>query len=168
MTDELLIKGLRLGKKSAQERFYKANYRKVLGLCYQILRNLEDAEDAAQQSLFIAISKIDKFKGDSKLESWLYRITYNESLMMLRDRRAHNRRLAEAQQKPVFHTEQTADPIHRRTIQKAFSAIRPDYRALILQVLRFGLVDQSKTKSALKCSLHKARKHLKETYSEAA
>ena len=174
MTDELLLKGLRLRKPAAQERFYKANYKKVRGLCFRILRNIEDAEDAAQQALFQAMSQIDKFKGDSLLTSWLYAITRNESLMILRNIKRYQRKLEAAQQQLTFHTEQTADPINRRTIQKALNNIRPEYKDLLIESLikSYSGKESAKRKNishaSFKCSLHRARNDLKEAYNEAA
>lgn len=51
-----------------------------------ILKNHEDTDDVLQ-NVFIKIYKsIRKFKGDSRLYSWMYRIARNESLTFLKKR----------------------------------------------------------------------------------
>lgn len=47
-----------------------------------VLRH-EDADDALQNTFIKIHRSIDKFKGDSKLFSWMYRIATNESITLL-------------------------------------------------------------------------------------
>ena len=67
------------------ERHRKTIYRTV----FRILRNQEDAEDAAQRAFQRAFTHLNRFRGDSTLSTWLTRIAINEALMLLRQRRPH-------------------------------------------------------------------------------
>ena len=51
-----------------------------------ILKNQADAEDAVQESLLRAYTKIETFRGDASIYTWLVRIVINTSLMALRKR----------------------------------------------------------------------------------
>ena len=56
-------------------------------LYYQIRRIVlnHDDTDGVLQNVFIKVYKgINKFKGDSKLSTWMYRIAYNESINFLK------------------------------------------------------------------------------------
>jgi RNA polymerase sigma factor (sigma-70 family) len=56
----------------------------VYSLALKMLKNETDAEDLTQE-IFIAVFKsLDKFKGNSKFSTWIYRITYNKAVSKLR------------------------------------------------------------------------------------
>lgn len=49
-----------------------------------LLQNHDDADDAAQNTFVKIWEKLDTFKGQSQLYSWIYRIATNEALTILR------------------------------------------------------------------------------------
>ena len=57
---------------------------KVYQLAFRYLRNREDAEEVAQDVLLKVYQKIDAFRGDAALSSWIYRITFNAAMSRLR------------------------------------------------------------------------------------
>lgn len=52
-----------------------------------VLRNRADAEEALQEALIKAYTKLDTFKGESQFFTWLYRIAHNTAISQLRRRR---------------------------------------------------------------------------------
>jgi RNA polymerase sigma-70 factor (ECF subfamily) len=69
------------------------HYQNVFNLCYKILKNYEDAEDAAQNTFLKFHRKRSQWREDCALSSWLFRIAVNESLMMLRVNKRRDSRL---------------------------------------------------------------------------
>jgi RNA polymerase sigma-70 factor (ECF subfamily) len=57
-------------------------------LALRSVRNHEDAEEVVQDVLLKVFRKIDAFRGDSALSSWIYRITFNTAMSRLRHTRA--------------------------------------------------------------------------------
>ena len=58
---------------------------KIYQLAFRYLRNREDAEEVAQDVLLKVYQKIDAFRGDAALSSWIYRITFNTAMSRLRE-----------------------------------------------------------------------------------
>lgn len=63
---------------------YKENYYR---LAYSYVRNVDDALDIVQESIYKAISSIGSLKNPNYIETWLYRIVINTSLDFLRKRK---------------------------------------------------------------------------------
>ena len=53
-------------------------------LAFRYLKNWEDAEEVAQDVLLKVYRKIEAFRGDAALSSWIYRITFNTAMSRLR------------------------------------------------------------------------------------
>src|SRR5262252_2595083 len=60
---------------------------RIQQLAFRYLRNWEDAEEVAQDVLMKVYRKIEAFRGDAALSSWIYRITFNTAMSRLRSAR---------------------------------------------------------------------------------
>ena len=60
---------------------------RIQQLAFRYLRNWEDAEEVAQDVLMKVYRKIEAFRGDAALSSWIYRITFNTAMSRLRHER---------------------------------------------------------------------------------
>ena len=68
---------------------------RIQQLAFRYLKNWEDAEEVAQDVLLKVYRKIEAFRGDAALSSWIYRITFNTAMSRLRSARFN--RTAEVQ-----------------------------------------------------------------------
>ena len=75
---------------------------RIQQLAFRYLKNWEDAEEVAQDVLLKVYRKIEAFRGDAALSSWIYRITFNTAMSRLRS--AKSNRGAEMQT-PENHAE---------------------------------------------------------------
>lgn len=91
MTDSEFIEELILGKQSAYSRLLKEYEQKVFSTCLSFIPNKEDAEDVAQEVFLEVFRSISKFKGASKLSTWIYRITTNKCLEFIRKKNSKKR-----------------------------------------------------------------------------
>lgn len=53
----------------------------------KIVRNIEDAEEVAQDSFIKAYSQLHTFKGNSKFSTWLYTIVYRNAISKIRKKK---------------------------------------------------------------------------------
>ena len=89
--DELeLIQEIKNGNKNAFSDFVDSHKKFVLNICYKFVGNIDDANDIAQEVFIEAYRTIGKFRGDSKISTWLYRISTNRSLNFLRDNKKYS------------------------------------------------------------------------------
>ena len=69
---------------------------KVFNTCFRFLNNREDAEDVAQEAFVEVYQSISRFRGNSKISTWIFRIAVAKSLDALRKKR-RKKRLAQIQ-----------------------------------------------------------------------
>lgn len=89
MTDSELLNGFAAGNLTAGRQFVDQYQLKVYNVCYGFLQNAHDAEDVAQDVFIEAVRNAEKFRGEAKLGTWLYRIAVNRSLNFIRDHKKH-------------------------------------------------------------------------------
>jgi RNA polymerase sigma-70 factor (ECF subfamily) len=77
------------GNVEAQEQLFASRKGRLFRTAFAVLHNQEDAEDALQDGLFSAYSKMQSFEGRSSFSSWLTRIVINAALMIRRRKNAH-------------------------------------------------------------------------------
>lgn len=85
--DADLVRRLRSADESAFAELVTANTGRLLATAQRMLRSEEEARDAVQEAFMSAFRAIATFNGESKLSTWLHRITVNAALMRLRRRR---------------------------------------------------------------------------------
>ena len=56
----------------------------VYNVAFKMMQKPEDAEDVAQEAFISAYRAFERFRGESRVTTWLYRITVNAALMKLR------------------------------------------------------------------------------------
>src|SRR5688572_2181128 len=84
--DMALVERCRAGDLAAFEELYKAHAGKLYSLAFRMLGNPADAEDLLQEIFLAAHRKLDGFRGESALGTWLYRLATNQCLDFLRSR----------------------------------------------------------------------------------
>ncbi len=148
-----------------------------MGYCLSMLLNRTDAEEAAQDIFVKAYQALARFKGDSSFSTWLYRITANHCLDLLRKR---NRRKTVSWDALV---EKEGERVHglmaapdsgasrmedRQLADKILSTLAEDYRMVLTLREQDGLEYQEIAEilhcslDAVKGRLARARKQLQE------
>ena len=79
-TDEQLVQLAKDDHPDAFGEIVRRWERKIYGLCYGMLGREDEAKDAAQDAFIAAFKNLKKFRGDSKISSWMHRIAVNQCL----------------------------------------------------------------------------------------
>ena len=91
-----LVERCRQGDLAAFEAIYRAHAGRLYSVACRMLGNPADAEDLLQDIFLAAHRKLDSFRGESALGTWLYRLATNLCLDHLRSRAAKASRLTGA------------------------------------------------------------------------
>jgi RNA polymerase sigma factor (sigma-70 family) len=73
-----------LKKETVFNSLYDAYWEKIVRLCLAYTGNYEEARDLAQESFLKAWQHIEKFRNESPISTWIYRIAVNACLTHLR------------------------------------------------------------------------------------
>jgi RNA polymerase sigma-70 factor, ECF subfamily len=134
-TTQNLVERLRAHDQTAVTDLADTYGVKIYQLAFRYLRNREDAEEVAQDVLLKVYQKIDAFRGDSALSSWIYRITFNAAMSRLRE---FKQNLPNAIEKSS--DEETGQPLKREVIDWAPLAdedmLRGEMRQALVRALK--------------------------------
>lgn len=162
-----------LNPKTQNEAFKKLllAYQKPL---YNQIRNIvlnhDDANDVLQNTFVKIFQNLNKFKGESKLFSWMYRIATNESLTFINQKARNNNTTSETINNKIIDNLQAdvyfeGDAIQLK-LQKAI-AVLPEKQQLVFKMkyfeeLKYEEISEMLGTSvgALKASYHHAVKKI--------
>ena len=136
-------------------------------VAYRMLRNVEDAEDAVQEAFISAYRAFDRFKGQSKVSTWLYRIVVNACLMKIRKEKSRANYLVETgYNDDIFkdwgnNPEQAAiDGELRDVVEGGLARLSPDLRAaIVLRDVQGVSTEEGAEAMGLSISAFKSRLH---------
>jgi len=146
--DAGLAEALRLGEATAAERLVATYGDRAYRLAVRITGNGQDAEEAVQDAFWSVVRKIDTFRGDSAIGSWIYRIVSNAAYEKVRRRPQSSVEISLDEVLPTFHEDgryagvvadwssSIDDPAVqtelRAVLSSAVSELPADYRAVML------------------------------------
>lgn len=81
-----LLARLRAGDEAAFRDFVREQTPALLRVTRRLLRSEDEARDAVQDAFVAAFRGLPRFRGDSRLGTWIYRIAINAALAKLRAR----------------------------------------------------------------------------------
>lgn len=91
LEEQVFIEQLKNGHERAYSELISKFEQKVFSTCMSFVPNVADAENIAQDVFVEVFNSIHKFKGDSKLSTWIYRITTNKCLEFIRKKKTKKR-----------------------------------------------------------------------------
>ena len=136
------ISAAQKGDQDAFEALVRLYEKRVFALTSRMCRNSEDAAEAAQEAFLAAWQGLPFFRGDASFSTWLYRLTSNACVDLLRREGRHrsaagpsfndeelNIDVPDAAPSPQEAVEQRE---LRRQIEAGLQALSPDHRQVLL------------------------------------
>ena len=180
--EQELVARLRAGDGAAFEQLIRASGGRLLAVAKRFFRNEADAQDALQDGLLSAFRGIQRFEGQSSLNTWLHTIVVRACLMKLRSRKNQQESISELL--PEFEsdghrsrpgkawTNEALQMIQRdetkTTVRKAIDQLPESYRTVLLMRDIEGLDTKAVaeamdvSENVIKVRLHRARQALRE------
>jgi len=90
-----LVERCRSGELGAFEELYRTHSGRLYSLAVRMLGNPADAEDLLQEIFLSAHRKLDSYRGEAALGTWLYRLAMNQILDHVRSRAARSGQLTD-------------------------------------------------------------------------
>jgi RNA polymerase sigma-70 factor, ECF subfamily len=178
LSDTELVRRATSGDARALEVLVERHSPRVNRLASQLLGDLEEARDAAQESLVKLCTRLRQFRGEAQFSTWLHRLVVNTC----RDRIAFQRvRRTEPLAIEDGPADDDTDPSRlaaladlRRDVAEALARLSPKQRAVVVLRDSFGFSYAEIARAAkipvgtAKCYVHRARANLKAYLEELA
>ena len=185
--DQELIGRLQRREKDAADHLARIYGPMIHQLAFRYMKSWEDAEEVAQDVMMKVVRRIDAFRGDSALSSWIYRITFNTAMSRLRNSK-HSRPF-EVLQADLTKDSESHEPFDtpdwsglgddavmraelRRALAEALTELPDVYRVPVVLRDIQGLTTEEASEvlnvktQTLKSRLHRGRMMLRERLSE--
>ncbi len=104
---------LKAREEEAFEELYQHFGRRILGACRRILKEEESARDALQETVLKILLTSSHFRGDSRLWTWINRITINVCLEMIRKEKKHVEIMAKDSRETELEDQVSPSPLHQ-------------------------------------------------------
>jgi RNA polymerase sigma-70 factor, ECF subfamily len=181
-TDLELVKRAQDGDSDAFAALFHAHKGRVYSICLRMTNNTAQAEDLTQDAFLQVFRKLDTFKGNSALSTWLYRIAVNTVLMHFRKKALKQISLDEPSSQDVKQVRREygsrdgrlSGSVDRIALIRAIKDLPAGYRTIFLLHEVEGYEHQEIAK-ILDCSvgnsksqLHKAKLRIREFLQQPA
>ena len=169
-----LVARAKAGDREAFNQLVRVTHSDAYALALRLTGNTEDARDVVQETYLRAYRSIDRFRGDARFSTWLYRIVANCSATHL-SRRQRHRHDELASDHDLIDTRPEHDPVLqgdlaelRASLDAAIADLPPRLRAVVVLRDVYDLPHEAIAKelgisvTAAKVRLHRARQRLRE------
>ena len=103
----------------------------IYTVCYMFSKNQDEVDDLFQEVLLNLWRGIEHFKGESKLATWIYRISLNTCISADRKKKKHATETL-SQQADIYAATDEAETLQIQMLHKRVHRLRPFDRAIVL------------------------------------
>jgi RNA polymerase sigma-70 factor (ECF subfamily) len=153
MEDLELVRSFKAGDRAAFDEIARRHWQRVYRLAWGFVRDAFAAEDLTQEVFVKIYTSLHRFREESALSTWIYRVTVNACRDLLRRRRPGETELDEAllaSSAPRPEEEAAAGEL-RVDLSRAIAALPARQREVIL-LRHFEKLDVEETAKAMGCA----------------
>ena len=133
MEERDLIGRVLAGDPTAERALYDAHVDRIFRLAYRMAGDSDRAQDYTQETFIRAFSRLQDFRGESALSTWLGSIAISVTLNGLRKvRRLNQREVALDDITPMGRTTREAEPDLKARLTQAIDGLPDGYRAVFV------------------------------------
>ncbi len=151
--DAVLVERFRNGDAAAFDTLVRKYQRQIFHLALRYVRNDADAQDVAQRAMVLAFQRLASLRKESSFRTWVYRITVNLALNVLRDRGRGQQIQAEDQ---VADGEPLIEAESRRRLRAAVAEL-PAKQRLVVELRIFEELPFAEVAQIAECSEDSAK-----------
>lgn len=135
--EKQIVKDILAGNTERFEYIARTYGRRVFALIVRIVPCREDAEELAQDTMVKVYSSLNRFRADSSLSTWIYRIAYTTALTHARRSRSPEVAVEESALRAVADEavdsllDSPPDTALEAALMRAIERLSPEERALI-------------------------------------
>lgn len=118
--DSDLIEKSRTGDPQAIEALVNEHQLAIYRLCFSILEDQDDAQDATQETFIAVVKSLKSYRGDSALRTWIFAIALNTCRAFLRKRQRQAALFADLNEASLNRASRKPSP-ERQAIQTEMS-----------------------------------------------
>ncbi len=167
MTDKELVEGCIREDRKYQKILWNIYSAKLMSLCLRYCKNQEEAEDALMEAFVRIYDKMESFRYQSSLETWMRRIAVNISINKLRAQKDIWKEISESEYE-LGYTDLGMEQLEAKQILQLIEKLPVGYRTVFnlyvvegyshKEIAEMMAIDEGTSRS----QLAKARKTLQE------
>jgi RNA polymerase sigma-70 factor (ECF subfamily) len=170
LSDPILVTRAKADDRRALEALCVRHAPRVERLARHLLRDPEDARDAAQDALAKLCVRLRQFRGESQFSTWLHRLTVNACRDVANRQRLRACEPLDEDRRAVTDP----DPLLRGELRRCLAEIAPEQARIVVLKDAIGLSFEEISEASgmpvgtAKCYAHRGRNRLREKLTDVA
>lgn len=132
MTYEEDLEAFRSGDEEAYKRLMETYKTPLINLVNSLISNHNEAEEVVQDVFVTFYLKRNTFEGRSKIYTWLYRVSFNRAVDVIRKREKEKKYRLKAYRSVEAQDLENDNSINRLVLTEALSKLDNDFRVPLL------------------------------------
>jgi RNA polymerase sigma factor (sigma-70 family) len=118
------------GKRTAQYQLYNAYSKGMYNVCYRLVGNRDDAEDALQMSFVEIFNKLGSYNYEASLGAWIKKIVVNKCIDQLRRRKIELRDIEDVNEAQIIDLQEPKVEYDLTSVRNAINNLPHGYKVI--------------------------------------